>query len=330
MSNAERVAPEIWRITTPVGARPREVHAYLVRLADDGYLLADGGLDTDAAWQALDAGVRSAAGTWRAVRVHVVTHMHMDHIGLAGRVRAASGAPLVMGRLDAERARGALERPDEEAEYRAALCVGAGAPAELLQVLQAARRRDTGLSGFVEPAATIGEDGGAVPGADGWAAVWTPGHTAGHISLFRAADRMLIAGDAVLPKITPTIGVNRQRADPVADYLDALRRLERLAPAQALPGHGDPISAPAARIGELIAETRAESSRVLAALGSAPASAWAVVERRYAGRSLPPAAQLQALRETIAHLDHLVARGLAAAEAAGPGEMKRFRPAGAA
>jgi hypothetical protein len=88
---ATLAAPGVWRVTTPLPFRPRSVHAYLLD-AGEGWVLVDGGLGTDEAWAALDAGVREAAGGWEAVAVHVVTHMHMDHVGLSRRVRDASGA----------------------------------------------------------------------------------------------------------------------------------------------------------------------------------------------------------------------------------------------
>ena len=105
------VAPDVWRVTGPLPWRPRLVHAYLVRLGSDGWMLVDGGADTDAAWETLDAGVREVAGGWKAIALHVVTHMHVDHIGLAARVRDASGARLAMHRLDAERVAGAAADP---------------------------------------------------------------------------------------------------------------------------------------------------------------------------------------------------------------------------
>src|SRR6202008_4362478 len=90
------VARGVWRITTPLVSRPPTVHAYLAELAPGRFLLVDGGVATDAGWTALDAGVRAVAERWEAVALHVVTHMHMDHVGLASRVRELSGAPVLM------------------------------------------------------------------------------------------------------------------------------------------------------------------------------------------------------------------------------------------
>jgi glyoxylase-like metal-dependent hydrolase (beta-lactamase superfamily II) len=85
--SARPVAPDVWRITTPLPFRPREVHAYLLRGAGGEWVLVDGGMDSEEAWSALGDGIRSVAGPVSSLAVHVVTHMHLDHIGLAGRIR---------------------------------------------------------------------------------------------------------------------------------------------------------------------------------------------------------------------------------------------------
>ncbi|MBB4634304.1 MBL fold metallo-hydrolase [Longimicrobium terrae] len=306
-----QVAPGVWRVTTPLPFRPTQVHAWVVQLADGGAMLVDGGLNTPEAWSALDAGVHAAAGGWDAVRIHVVTHMHMDHVGLAARAAQASGATVVMHRLDVERMAHAAAHPDDEADYRAALLRRAGAPDEVLRAVEAARQGAEGLAPPVAADVMLDGESGELDGAPGWRWLWTPGHTAGHLSLFRAEDGVLIAGDAVLPRITPTLGVNRQRADPVGDYGAALHRLLALAPSLVLPGHGDPIADGSGRIAELLAAADAESDTVAGLLGDDGLTCWQVVDRRYPGREMGVSTRMLAVRETLAHLDRLAAAGRA-------------------
>jgi glyoxylase-like metal-dependent hydrolase (beta-lactamase superfamily II) len=326
---AAEAAPGVWRISTPMPGRPPEVHAYLAALPDGGFLLVDGGIGTDDAWAALDAGVRRIAGGWDAVTVHVVTHMHMDHVGLASRVVEASGAPVLMGRLDAERMAHAAAHPDEEAEYRRGLFARCGAPAEWIETVERGHARVRAAAPPVRVDTTLDGEEGDVPGAPGWRFAWTPGHTAGHVSLFRAEGRVLVAGDAVLPRITPTLGVNRQREDPVGDYLAALERLRALRPALVLPGHGAAIEDGDTRMRELRDAASGETETVAALLDDAPATTWEIVDRRYAGRDLPPATRLLALRETRAHLERLARAGRAERTGTGGDGAERFRRAGA-
>jgi glyoxylase-like metal-dependent hydrolase (beta-lactamase superfamily II) len=321
---AESVAPGVWRISTPMPYPPRQVHAYLAELAGGGFMLVDGGIGTETAWAALEAGVGEVAGGWSAVAVHVLTHMHMDHVGLAARVREASGAPVLMGRLDAERMAHAAAQPGEEAAYRRSLFTRCGAPTEWIGLVEEGHARARAAAPPVTVDGTLDGEQGGVAGATEWRFVWTPGHTAGHVSLFRPGGGVLVAGDAVLPRITPTLGVNRQRADPVGDYLEALARLQALPPAVVLPGHGDPLHG-VERIRELHAAAEGETETVAGLLDDDEATTWQVVDRRYAGRELQPSTRMLALRETLAHLERLVGTGRAARR--GHDGAERFRRA---
>jgi glyoxylase-like metal-dependent hydrolase (beta-lactamase superfamily II) len=287
------------------------VHAYVAALDDGRLVLVDGGLNTDPAWEALDAGVRAVAGGWAAVALHVITHMHMDHVGLAARVRGACGAPVLMGQLDAERMAHAAAEPEDEAEYRAALLRRCGAPDPVVRAVEEARRSAEPLAPAVHVDLSLAGDGGDLPGAPGWRWLWTPGHTAGHVSLHRPADGVVIGGDVVLPRITPTLGVNRQREDPVADYVHALDRLEALSPSLVLPGHGAPQEG-VRRIRELRDAANGETETVAGLLGAEPRTCWQVVDLRYPGREMSVSTRMLALRETLAHLDRLAAAGRAA------------------
>jgi glyoxylase-like metal-dependent hydrolase (beta-lactamase superfamily II) len=287
------------------------VHAYLLRDAAGRWVLVDGGAGTPEAWAALRDGVAVVAGGVDAIAVHVVTHMHLDHIGLVHPVQEESRARLVMHRLDAERSAHAHAQPDEEAEYRAALLRDNGAPDEVRGVAERGRAQAAGLAPWIPPHEVLEGPAGPLPGVKGWSWLWTPGHTAGHISLVRDADGVVVAGDAVLPRITPTIGVNRQRPDPVGDYLQALDRLEQVLPRLLLPGHGEPVASPLHRIRELREETTAEGQRILRLLGATGTSAWEVALRRHPSADLPVAMRMLALRETRAHLDRLASAGQA-------------------
>src|ERR1700735_1232669 len=92
MPPVEKVRPGIWSIPVPIPNTPlRYVSVYALEL-DSGVALVDAGWPTEDAWDALNAGLEEAGGSMGDVRAVVVTHLHPDHYGLAGRVREASGA----------------------------------------------------------------------------------------------------------------------------------------------------------------------------------------------------------------------------------------------
>jgi glyoxylase-like metal-dependent hydrolase (beta-lactamase superfamily II) len=69
-------------------------------------------------------------------------------------------------------------------------------------------------------------------------AVWTPGHTPGHLGLHEEAEDVLLTGDHVLPRITPNIAQMAHTDDPpLADYLESLVRAADYDSAEALPAH---------------------------------------------------------------------------------------------
>jgi glyoxylase-like metal-dependent hydrolase (beta-lactamase superfamily II) len=110
-------------------------------------------------------------------------------------------------------------------------------------------RRPVNIGGRVQ---ALPEDG-VIPGLTGWRWVHTPGHTPGHVSLFRFSDRLLIAGDAfvttrqesLLSILTQRQHVSRPPAYFTVDWDAARRSIETLValqPEVAATGHGIPMS----------------------------------------------------------------------------------------
>jgi glyoxylase-like metal-dependent hydrolase (beta-lactamase superfamily II) len=147
------------------------------------------------------------------------------------------------------------------------------------------------------------------PGAslDGWEVLHLPGHADGHLCLLR--DGVLIAGDALLATISPTVGLYPDaRPDPLGDYLDSLERIVELAPHIAYAGHGDTIEDPPARARELIEHHRERLARTRDALSDEPRNAYEVSLMIFPA-ALAPVQRRFALAETRAHLEYLALRG---------------------
>lgn len=115
-------------------------------------------------------------------------------------------------------------------------------------------RKPIDLGGRVRP---LPADG-TVPGMPGWRWIHTPGHTAGHVALFRDGDRTLIAGDAFVTTrqealtyvLEQTPEVNGPPAYYTPDWLSAERSVKLLAalePEIAATGHGIPLGGPQLR-----------------------------------------------------------------------------------
>jgi glyoxylase-like metal-dependent hydrolase (beta-lactamase superfamily II) len=143
---------------------------------------------------------------------------------------------------------------------------------------------------------------------DGTVAVLhTPGHAPGHICLWHATDRWLIAGDMVAS--VGTIIVDPDDDGDMAAYVHELARLAQLDPARILPAHGDPIDDAVARLEFYIRHRAEREAKVLAAIpaGETGADLLGIVQGAYADTStlLWPLA----MKSARAHLAKLVSEG---------------------
>ena len=311
------VLPGIWRLPLPLHDSPLgHVNTYLVR-SDGGYLLVDCGWDTADTLRALEGHLRALDIKFGDVRHLVITHIHPDHYGLAGRLREITQADLSFHRL---------ERLYIESRYAEAESL-LGEMREWLRLngtphadLDRLNRASTGMLARVQiayPDRTF--DGGEeiTAGRFAFKVLWTPGHSAGHICLYDQRHAVLLSGDHVLPHITPNIGLHVQAAgNPLADYLDSLRLVSRLQAELVLPGHGEPFQGLPERAEALMAHHRRRLDEILGLLGASgvPLAGYDVASRMAWSRrrtwdELTGFEHRLAVMETLAHLELLHARG---------------------
>jgi glyoxylase-like metal-dependent hydrolase (beta-lactamase superfamily II) len=292
------VEPGILRLTLPLPTGPRHVHCYLLR-GDDGWTLVDTGLGLmETPWDEILAGLDAPV-----VRIFI-THMHPDHVGDAEAAARATGAPVIQGRLDyaqCERVWGSDAWP----ERLAAWFLRHGVPPDIAEELIASGHVFADFVKFAWNPQLV-DAGDEI---DGWRVVSTPGHSDGHLSLLR--DGILVAGDTLLTRITPAIGLYPEsRPDPLGDYLETLGHLADLAPRVSYGGHRAPVERPAERAGEIAQHHVERLDETEAALAAEPRSGYEVSHALF-GRELPPIQRRFAVAETLSHLERLVALGRA-------------------
>jgi glyoxylase-like metal-dependent hydrolase (beta-lactamase superfamily II) len=123
---------------------------------------------------------------------------------------------------------------------------------------------------------------------------------------------VLLAGDHLLPDITPAVGVYPEsKPDPLGSYLASLERTIALAPRLALPAHGEPIEDPAGRARQILEHHRGRLEDTAAALGQDPRTGYEISRTLFPG-SHGPSHRRFAVAETLAHLERLAADGGAA------------------
>jgi glyoxylase-like metal-dependent hydrolase (beta-lactamase superfamily II) len=309
----ERVRPGLWSIPVPMPDSPlRYVLVYALELSD-GFGLIDAGWDTPEAWQALCDGLAVAGAEVADVRAVVVTHIHPDHYGLAGKVREASGAWIGLHPADAALLVGRYVETEQMIASMTDLLEVSGVPRELVPDLAGSSMQ---ISSFVRmaPPDRLIEDHDVLELA-GWdlRAVWTPGHSPGHLCFHSPSRRLVLSGDHVLPRISPNISVHTQQIhNPLADYLESLSIVEHLECDEVLPGHEWRFAGLAHRVDQLREHHRARLDEVLVALVAGPLTCWELTTKLTWSRPLEgstPWLQRAASGETLAHLVLLESRG---------------------
>ena len=272
--------------------------------------LIDSALDTPEARAAVLAGLGELNLGWEDVRRLIVTHHHPDHYGLAGYVQERSGAEVLMLGLDIARGERYWHVWEQWLPGHHKHLLDHGLPEEQLAELEAESRRSRAR---VRPAARVTplEEGQRLRLAQrDWEVLWLPGHADGHLGLWQPQERLLIAGDAILPRISPNVGLYAySRPDPLGDYLGTLEKLRDLAPVRSVVGHYGPfLEDTAGRAGELIAHHRERLDLVRRALAGEAKTGYALSFDMFT-RDLPPSARRFALAETLAHAEYLRLRG---------------------
>ncbi len=319
----ERVRPGLWSIPVPIPNNPlRYVSVYLLEL-DSGVALVDAGWPTDDAWDALNAGLEEAGGSMSDVRAVVVTHLHPDHYGLAGRVREASGAWVGLHPADASLIEARYHDTDGLVERMRELLAMSGVPQDKLPDLAFASMEVKSTLNVAQPDRLI-EDAELLD-LPGWdlRAVWTPGHSPGHICLFSDQHKLLLSGDHVLPRITPNIAFHSQQfANPLGDYLESLAKVRALHPDEVLPAHEYRFSGLDERVAALEEHHAQRLAEIEGILQQSPGiSCWDITLRLSWSRpwdDLHDYMQRAANGETLAHLVLLERRGRVARESTVP------------
>ena len=277
-----QIAPGVHLLTLGTGLLASNV--YFVGQADSWVLI-------DAGWphreELIGAAARALFGPGARPAAILLTHIHPDHSGSAPALARGWGVSVWV-------------HPDElpmaPGEYlpRYANPLDRWLLGPLLSLLPARTRRRLAGAASLAGAARPLPGPATVPGLPGWEWRHTPGHTPGHVAFWRPRDRVLITGDAVLTLDLNSLAgllLRRQRiaAPPRITTWDwpaakaSLAALARLGPLVLAPGHGRPVTGPAAAAA--LRDFATHQAPAVAIPAFAQVSDW---ERVGNGRARPP------------------------------------------
>jgi glyoxylase-like metal-dependent hydrolase (beta-lactamase superfamily II) len=313
------VAPGVHWIRMPLPGSLAHINLWAIE-DGDGWVIADTGIrseETTAAWCDLFAG---PLGNRPATRV-LVTHMHPDHIGMAGWLTRKFACSLWTTRLEYLTCRVLAGDTGREAPADGVTFFRrAGWSAEAIERYRA-RFGNFGKMIYTLPDSYRRiRDGEAIRiGKHEWQVVVGSGHSPEHACLYSPDLKLLISGDQVLPRISSNVSVypTEPDADPLSEWLDSIDKLKRTIPNDVLvlPAHNEPFQGLHERLDSLASSQSRALERLRAALQE-PRRVVDLFGTLFARPVTSSDATLLFLAtgETIAHLNYLLHRGEATVE----------------
>ncbi|MDD0815786.1 MBL fold metallo-hydrolase [Curvibacter sp. HBC28] len=308
------VAPGVHWIRMPLPYALDHINLWAL---DDGtgWALVDTGTRTDdnaQVWRELFANAPDQRGLTRIL----VTHMHPDHIGMAGWLTRKFNVRMWMTRLEYMSCRVMVSDTGREA------------PPEAIDFYRHAGWGESAIESYRLRFGNFGKHIHALPesfrrirdqevlniGGREWRVVVGTGHSPEHACLYCAELGVLISGDQVLPRISSNVSVHPTEpdADPMSEWLDSLAKLKREVPPDVLvlPSHNEPFRGLHARLDRLASGQAKSFERLRRALAQ-PRRVVDVFGALFARSISEQDVGLlgMATGETLACLNHLMSRG---------------------
>lgn len=310
------IAPGVAWMRMPLPFSLNHINVYGLEEAD-GWAIVDCGTRTEqtlAAWRHLLA---QSQETRPLTRVFA-THMHPDHVGMAGWLTRKFGCSLWMTRTEYLNCRVLVSDTGKEAPAEAIAFYRAAGWSEA--ALEFYRGRFGNFGKFIHPMPDsyrrLVDGERIVIGPNEWQVIVGTGHSPEHACLYCPALKLLISGDQVLPRISSNVSVHpaEPEADPMRDWLESLAKLRRLVPDDVLvlPAHNECFRGLHARLRQLDGSQRRALLRLHGFLGEPRrvVDVFGCLFSRAVSQEDPGLLGL-ATGESIACLNHLRFRGLA-------------------
>jgi glyoxylase-like metal-dependent hydrolase (beta-lactamase superfamily II) len=292
------------------------VNCYLIE--DDPLTLVDTGPNSGKALDELDLALRARGHRIDDLQRIVITHQHLDHMGLVGILARRSGAEVVVLDLLApviEEFGAYAERDDELAE---ALMLRHGIPRDVVIALRTMSRsfRAWGGSAPVDRRLADGEE--LLFAGRTLQALHRPGHSPSDTLFWDAERRLAIGGDHLIGHISSNPLISRPlggksgepgdgRPRALMTYMESLRETRAMPIETVLPGHGDPVTDHAKLIDDRFALHERRAAKIAGLIAERPMTVYEIAQSLWGNVAVTQA--YLTLSEVLGHVDLLVDRG---------------------
>jgi glyoxylase-like metal-dependent hydrolase (beta-lactamase superfamily II) len=310
---AERAG--IHRLPLPTPFLVGRINCYLIE--DEPLTLVDTGPNSGKALDELELALAARGHTIEDLELIVITHQHLDHIGLLEILVRRSGAQVAALDLLAPYLAAFSESMEGDDRFAEALMRSQGVPGDLVVALRAVSSAFRAWGSSAQVTKPL-RDGDTLELRDRTLRVLhRPGHSPSDTLFFDERREILIAGDHLIAHISSNPFVSRPLgADPGVErpralitYIDSMIATRELSPGLTLPGHGDPILDHRTLIDQRLAMHARRARKMLEMIRDHPLTAYEIAQAMWGNAAVTQA--YLTLSEVLGHVDILVRDGLA-------------------
>jgi glyoxylase-like metal-dependent hydrolase (beta-lactamase superfamily II) len=315
--SAEPFAPAaeagIHRLAIPTPFAVGRVNVYLIE--DDPLTLVDAGPNSGTSFDELQRGIAALGHPLEDIELVVLTHQHIDHLGLVSLVAAHAGADVAAIDVAVPFVENFSVEAQADDDYARDVMLRHGIPEDVVSALQSVSRAFRAWGARVEVTRPL-RDGEALELRDRVLHVHhRPGHSPTDTVFHDRERRILIAGDHLLAHISSNPLLTRPR-DPAArrpqalvTYLESLRATRAMDVGLVLPGHGDPVTDHRALIDQRFELHRRRADKLHRLIAEKPRSAYELAQALWGNIAVTQA--YLTLSEVLGHVDLLLNAGRA-------------------
>jgi glyoxylase-like metal-dependent hydrolase (beta-lactamase superfamily II) len=318
----------IHRLRIPTPFAVGRVNCYL--LEDEPLTLIDTGPNSGKALDELQAQLAAHGHSIDDLDLVILTHQHIDHLGLVEIVVGHSGAEVAALGLAAERLANFGEDAEREDEFAVELMLRNGIPSEVAFALQSVSRSFRGWGSRAQVTRPLA-DGEEIRFRDRTLrTLHRPGHSPSDTVFWDEERRILIAADHLIahissnPLITRPLDGSAERTQALVTYIESLRETREMPAELVLSGHGEPIVDHVALIDNRLAKHERRKEKIYELITERPRSGYEIAQAIWGNVAVTQA--FLTLSEVIGHADLLVNEGRV--READDGEVIRYETTG--
>jgi glyoxylase-like metal-dependent hydrolase (beta-lactamase superfamily II) len=306
-------AAGVHRLAIPTPFAVGRVNVYLIE--DDPLTLVDAGPNSGTSFDELQRGIEGLGHALEDIDLVILTHQHIDHLGLVSLVAARSGAEVAAIDVAVPVVEKYSVEADADDDFARDTMLRHGIPEDVVAALQSVSRAFRAWGARAKVTMPL-HDGQALGFRDRTLYVHhRPGHSPSDTIFHDRERRMLIAADHLLahvssnPLITRPRDGSAERPKALVQYLASLGATREMDVDLVLPGHGDPITDHRELIDQRFALHRRRADKIQRLLEQRPRTAYEIAQALWGNIAVTQA--YLTLSEVLGHLDLLANEGRA-------------------